>query len=86
MFQAAWVDGRNVADESEMRSIVAGAGLDAVALADAVQQPAIKKALIDETNQAVERGVFGAPTMFVAGAMHFGQDRLPWIERALSEK
>lgn len=84
MFKAAWVNGRDLNDTDEVQAIVSGAGLDGTALADAIQQADIKKALIDETNLAVERGVFGAPTMIVDGVMHFGQDRLPWIERALS--
>ncbi|MGC1440656.1 MAG: DsbA family protein, partial [Burkholderiaceae bacterium] len=40
---------------------------------------------IEQTNHAIERGVFGAPTMFVADEMHFGQDRLDWVEAALSK-
>ena len=84
MFEAAWVHGKNLGDADSTQAIAAGAGLDAAVLADAIQLPDIKKALIDYTNQAVERGVFGAPTMFVEGVMHFGQDRLPWVERALS--
>ena len=85
MFEAAWVNGRNLGDPVELQKIVADAGLDATALADAIQSAEIKQALINETNLSVEKGVFGAPTMFVKGVMHFGQDRLPWIERALSD-
>ena len=86
MFEAAWISGRNLGDAAEMQSIIADTGMDAVALADAIQSPDIKKALIEETNLAVERGTFGAPTMFVDSVMHFGQDRMPWIERALSSE
>ena len=85
MFEAAWINGRNLGDADELRNIVSDAGLDATAFAGAIQSTEIKQALIDETNVSVDKGVFGAPTMFVDGVMHFGQDRLPWIERALSE-
>ena len=44
----------------------------------------IKQALIAATEAAVERGVFGAPTFFIDGVMHFGQDRLDWVEAAAS--
>ena len=84
MFEAAWVNGRDLSDTDELKAIVSDAGLDATALANAIQSAEIKKALINETNLSVEKGVFGAPTMFVDSVMHFGQDRLPWIERALS--
>ena len=85
MYRAAWVEGRNIGDADEIRTIVADAGLDAERMAEAIEHPEIKAELIEQTNQAVARGVFGAPTMFADGIMHFGQDRLPWIERALSE-
>jgi 2-hydroxychromene-2-carboxylate isomerase len=84
MFEAAWIDGKNVGDADGMQAIAKDAGIDAAVLANAIQFPDIKKTLLDYTNQAVERGVFGAPTIFVEGVMHFGQDRLPWVERALS--
>ena len=35
------------------------------------------------TQEAVERGVFGAPTFFVGGTMHWGQDRLDFVREAL---
>lgn len=83
MFTAAWVEGRNLGEPAELSAIVVAAGLDARALADALQQHEIKQELIEQTENAVARGVFGAPTMFIDGEMHFGQDRLMWIERAL---
>ena len=85
LFEAAWVNQKNVGDVDELMTVLTQAGLDANAAADAVQKPEIKAQLIEATNAAVERGVFGAPTMFVAGEMHFGQDRLPWVEKALAQ-
>ncbi len=60
------------------------AGLDAAAMQQAAQDDAIKKQLIEATGAAVDRGVFGAPTMIVDGELHFGQDRLDWVERRLA--
>lgn len=85
MFEAVWVDRRNMADPAEIANVVAQSGLDAERMFAAIQQPEIKIALIAATDAAVERGVFGAPTMFVGDEMHFGQDRLEWVERALAE-
>ena len=84
MFEAVWVNQRNMADPAEIADVVAQSGLDAGAMIAAIQQPAIKSALIAATNAAVERGVFGAPTMFVGDEMHFGQDRLEWVATALA--
>ena len=45
--------------------------------------PALWDVLVEQvTEAAVARGVFGAPTCFVAGQMHFGQDRIDWVEAA----
>ncbi len=84
MFQAMWVDGKNLAELDVLSQIVASAGLDAAAMAAGVRDQAIKQALINATNAAVGRGVFGAPTMIVGDEMHFGQDRLAWVERAIA--
>lgn len=84
MFEAAWVGRRNLGDPGELKAIVMEAGLDAEAFAAGIQNDDVKKSLIDETNKAVEAGAFGAPTFVVAGELHFGQDRLPWIERAIA--
>ena len=46
-------------------------------------QPQIKTALIEATDDAAKRGVFGAPTFFVNDEMFFGQDRMDWVKRAL---
>jgi 2-hydroxychromene-2-carboxylate isomerase len=43
----------------------------------------VKDRLKETTEKAVERGVFGAPTMFVEDKMFFGNDRLPFVELAL---
>ncbi len=85
MFEAVWVNRRNMADPAEIANVVAQSGLDAERMFAAIQQPDIKTALIAATDAAVERGVFGAPTMFVGDEMHFGQDRLEWIATALAD-
>lgn len=83
MFEAVWVNQRNLAEPAEISAVMADCGLDAEAMREAIQQPDIKTALIEATEAAVARGVFGAPTMFVGAEMHFGQDRLEWVARTL---
>jgi len=84
MFTAMWVDAKNIAEPDVLMEVVGSAGLDGPQMARAVQEQSVKQSLIDVTNAAVERGVFGAPTMIVGDEMHFGQDRLEWVERALA--
>jgi 2-hydroxychromene-2-carboxylate isomerase len=63
--------------------VLSDAGLDAKAILEATQKPEVKQELISNTEQAVEIGLFGAPTMFVDGEMFFGHDRLQFVEAAL---
>jgi 2-hydroxychromene-2-carboxylate isomerase len=61
----------------------AGPG-DAEALLALVNDPEVKARLVANTEEAVARGVFGAPTMFVGDQMFFGQDRLEFVCEALA--
>lgn len=84
MFEACWVEERNLNDPDEIKAVVKEGGFDPEALEAALQSDDIKQALIRVTKDAVERGIFGVPTTFIGEEMHFGQDRLDWIERALA--
>lgn len=83
VFDAVWVDGRNMGDLEVAAQVLSDAGLETRTLLSLSQDPEIKAQLISNTEAAVERGVFGAPTMFMDGAMYFGQDRLDFVEEAL---
>lgn len=84
MYEATWVNGLNMSEPDVIVSVMDEAGLDAAAMLQAVADDSIKKQLIEATGDAVEQGVFGAPTMIVNGELHFGQDRLDWVERQLA--
>jgi 2-hydroxychromene-2-carboxylate isomerase len=83
VYRAMWVDGVNMNEPQEIGKVLAGAGLDAQKILAGIQEPAIKDALKSATEEAVKRGAFGAPTFFVGERMHFGQDRLPYVEELL---
>jgi len=84
MYEATWANGLNTAEVDVIASVMQEAELDAAAMQQAVKDDAIKKQLIDATGDAVDQGIFGAPTMIVDGELHFGQDRLDWVERRLA--
>ena len=84
MFHAMWVDPCNLGDPAVVAATLKKEGFDDVAFAALVADPEVKAKLIDLTDQAVKRGVFGAPTMFVGNEMYFGQDRLEFVREALS--
>lgn len=83
VFKAIWADAVNMGDPAEIGKVLTAGGLDASKIIAATQEPAIKEALKAATEAAVLRGVFGAPTFFVDQHMHFGQDRLPYVEELL---
>lgn len=83
VFAAVWVEQENMGDPEVVTRVLRGAGLDAEALVAGSRDPAIKARLIEATDAAVARGVFGAPTLFMDDEMYFGQDRLDFIAEAL---
>ena len=83
MFDAIWRDGRDMGDPEVIGATLTEHGFDAAAYFAGVQEEAIKDELKRRVEQAVARGVFGAPTFFVGDKMWFGQDRLDWVEAEL---
>ncbi|HEX2567462.1 MAG TPA: 2-hydroxychromene-2-carboxylate isomerase [Burkholderiales bacterium] len=83
MFRALWVDGRNLGDAGVVAQTLREAGFDAEAFTQMTADLEVKQKLIRATEEAVKRGVFGAPTMFVGSEMFFGQDRLEFVREAL---
>ena len=84
VFRAMWVEGRNMGDPAVVAEVLAQAGLDPQSILALTGDPAVKDALKAATEEAVGRGAFGAPTMFVGGQMFFGQDRLDFVREALA--
>ena len=85
MFTAAWVDGKDLSDHNVFADTLERAGINSATVLEAIANSEMKSALIQCTDEAVELGIFGAPSMIVDGEMFFGQDRLIWVERALSK-
>jgi 2-hydroxychromene-2-carboxylate isomerase len=81
VFRAFYAGDRNVAELPVLLELAAALGIDPNALGAAVQEDAIKAALRTEVEDAVARGVFGAPTIFVDGEQFWGHDRLAQVER-----
>lgn len=86
VFKAMWVEGRNLNDMKEVAAVLSAAGLDPEKFGARIQDQDVKDRLKATTDEAVARGVFGAPTCFVDKMMFFGNDRLPFVELALKEE
>jgi 2-hydroxychromene-2-carboxylate isomerase len=83
MLPAIWEQGLDVSDATALAAVLSEAGFDAQSLAAKAQDPAIKQAVIDNTEKAVERGTFGIPTFFIGTEIFFGKERLGQIEEML---
>lgn len=83
LFRALWVEGRHLGDPEVVAAVLAEHGFDPEKVLALANDEAVKAALKDNTEQAVKRGVFGAPSMFVGSQLFFGQDRLEFVREAL---
>ncbi len=84
IYRALWVQQRDLGDTEVLADTLGEAGFDPAAFVVLVADPAVKARLIANTEEAIARGAFGAPTMFVGDAMFFGQDRLDFVREALA--
>jgi len=83
LFAAFWGEGQDISAPEVVKAALDGAGLDGAALIAKAEDKTVKDALRVNTEQAMARGVFGAPTFFVGDTFYFGNDRLEFVEAAL---
>ena len=82
LFKAAWVDNQNISEPNVVRDAL-GSGSEK--LLEATQDPVIKERLKATTQDAIDKGAFGAPAFVVEDALYWGNDRLEMaIEHAKS--
>ena len=84
VYRSMWGMGVDLGNPAILASTLREAGFDAAAFTAMVGDPAVKAQLIATTEEAVKRGAFGAPTLFVGERMFFGQDRLEFVREALN--
>ena len=86
IYEAMWENPANLGDSAVLAATLAGTGFDVDAFQALVDDPEVKARLVATTEEAVTRGVFGAPTFFVGEEMFFGQDRLDFVAAALAAR
>ena len=84
IFSAMWVTGKNMNEPTIVAEVLDTIGIGAQEFLVAIAAQDVKDKLKSNTEEAVERGAFGAPTFFVGDEMFFGQDRLDFVEAALA--
>lgn len=84
-FSAMWERDLDISSDDVLRQIIGAAGLSADALFAATDTAQVKDKLRAYTDEAVSRGVFGAPAMVVDGELFWGNDRLHFLEQKLAK-
>lgn len=83
-FAAYFHDQRNLDEVAELVAVADGIGLDGAALAEVAASQPVKDRLRANTQEAIDRGAWGSPTMFVDGEhLYFGNDQLPLVRQRL---
>ena len=84
LYRAIWSDGKTLSTPEAIVSALGDAGIDTSSLAGRIDAAEVASQLDANTDEAVERGVFGSPTIFVGEAMFFGNDRLEFVREELA--
>lgn len=84
VFSAMFEKPRNLGVQEEVAAVLQDAGISPPLFLQLIQDDKVKEKLKQNTQEAVSRGVFGAPTLFVGQDMYWGLDRLHFIDQALA--
>jgi len=84
IFKGCWVEERDMGNPEELHKIIKSQGLDAAELIATASSDETRARYQALTEEALERGVFGAPTYIYNDELFWGQDRLDFLERALA--
>lgn len=86
VLHAYWGEGRDISQPEVLQAAFDQAGLDGAAILARAQEQSVKDQLKENTEEALKRGVFGAPSLFVGEAMFWGNDRLDQLRLFLQGK
>jgi 2-hydroxychromene-2-carboxylate isomerase len=84
--RAIWEDGAKMDDPAVVQQILDAGGFDGAAILARTQDDSVKSQLVQNTENAVKRGVFGIPTFFVGDEIFFGKERLGQVAEALAKQ
>ena len=85
MYRARWAEPRDLSEPGVVHQHLAAAGLDADDALARAEAPELMERLESETHDAIERGVFGVPAIFVGDEMFWGNDRFELVRHYLDK-
>ncbi|MET0369814.1 MAG: 2-hydroxychromene-2-carboxylate isomerase [Sphingobium sp.] len=83
---ALWGEGLDIGRDDRLESVCRQIGVDPLAFFEGIQDPTVKRELLDTMDEFIARGGFGVPTVFVNRddrQIYWGNDNLPLLEAAL---
>ena len=83
VFEAYWSREEDISQDHVLINICEHLGIDSKALLNGISQSVIKEQLKSKTEEAIKRGAFGSPTLFLGDDMYFGNDRLTLLKQAI---
>jgi 2-hydroxychromene-2-carboxylate isomerase len=86
LFKAYWAEDQDVTSDAVLSAAAQSAGLAGDAIISGIDSPETKDLLRATTEEAVRRGAFGAPAMFVGDVLFWGNDRIPLLEDYLAKR
>lgn len=85
-FEAMWVHQHDITNDTTIVDLIDEVGLDGATILQATSDPTVKGTLRQYTEDALEHGVFGAPSFVVDDHLYWGNDRLPFLEAYLLQE
>jgi 2-hydroxychromene-2-carboxylate isomerase len=86
IYRATWAEAQNLGDDTVLRELLENVGVPATTLMADIERQEVKDRLRQNTDRAVKRGVFGAPTFFVGSEIFWGNDCIDIVEEALRKQ
>jgi 2-hydroxychromene-2-carboxylate isomerase len=83
VFEAYWAREEDISQDAVLLKLCAQIGVDGEEFLSGIAQSAIKEQLKANTEEVIQRGGFGSPTIFLGHDMYFGNDRLPLVKAAI---
>jgi 2-hydroxychromene-2-carboxylate isomerase len=83
VFEAYWSNEEDISQDAVLLNICKNLGVDGDAFVAGIASAEIKEQLKSNTEEAIKRGAFGSPTIYLGDDMYFGNDRLPLLKEAI---
>ena len=85
VLRALWQEDKNPGDPATLAGLIREVGLDADAVMKLAADPKWAERRAADSQAALDRGVFGAPTYVIGNDIFWGQDRLEFVEKRLAK-